>query len=71
MRTCSLCEAVIPAARLAAMPTTQLCVTCKAEHDEPPLKPDAPVLAGALAQGAPRDLEEQQAEARWAGGLLL
>ena len=67
---CALCESKIPAARLAAVPTTQLCVTCKAQHDEPPLKPDAPVLAGSLAEGSVGDLEEKQAESRWLGGLL-
>lgn len=70
MRTCSLCEAVIPAARLAAVPATQLCVLCKASHDEPPLKPDAPALVGAMAEGSVGDLEEAQFESRATGGLL-
>ncbi len=67
---CALCETQIPVARMVAVPTTQLCVTCKAQHDEPPLKPDAPVLAGVLAEYSVGDLEEKQAESRWLGGLL-
>ena len=67
---CALCDSVIPPARLAAVPTTQLCVKCKAIHDELPLKPNAPLLAGALAEYSVGDLEEQQFESRSTGGLL-
>ena len=69
-RLCSLCHAEISAARLAAVPSTQLCVTCKAGHDEPPLKAPAPVLKGALVVTYPGDQEEMQAEVRELGGIV-
>jgi hypothetical protein len=47
--TCDQCDNPIPAARLAAMPRTRLCVACKALHDEEPLGPRAPLVSGALA----------------------
>ncbi len=68
---CDLCQSKIPAARMAAMPSTRLCVACKSRHDERPLSPDAPALAGAMAEGSVGDLEEKQVESRWVGGLLL
>ena len=68
-RSCSLCHAEISAARLAAVPSTQLCVTCKAGNDEPPLSADAPVLRRSLAESSVGDLEEMQAAAREIGGV--
>ena len=69
-RPCSLCHADIPAVRLAAVPTTYLCVTCKSGNDEPPLRADARCLSGSIAQGSIGDLEEMQLQSRQMGGLL-
>jgi hypothetical protein len=68
-RCCSLCHTEISAARLAAVPTTQLCVTCKAGNDEPPVKSDALFLRRSLAESSVGDLEEMQAQVRELGGI--
>ena len=49
MTPCDLCHKPISPARLAAMPLTQLCVTCKATHDEPPLLSTSRLVMQALA----------------------
>jgi hypothetical protein len=68
---CALCESPIPAARLKAVPHTQLCVTCKSTHDEPPLMSHALTLRGALVETLIGDLEEKQKDAReLAGGMV-
>ena len=46
---CDQCRQPIPAARLAAMPRTRLCVGCKAEHDEEPISPMSVAARGAMA----------------------
>lgn len=69
-RNCSLCENEIPAARLKAVPKTQLCVTCKSSNDEPRLNINAPILAGVIAEGYLGETDEKQAESREIGRLL-
>lgn len=61
---CDICQSPIPAARLAAVPNTHLCVACKALHDEPALRPDSPVLRGSLVETSVSDLAEMQKQAR-------
>ena len=69
MKHCSLCHAEISFARLAAVPSTQLCLTCKAGNDEPALKSDALFLRRSLVEYSVGDLEEMQAAARELGGI--
>lgn len=38
MRRCEECGKLIPTARIAAVPDTTLCVACKSEHDDRPLR---------------------------------
>ena len=68
-RCCSLCHTEISAARLAAVPNTQLCVTCKVGNDEPRLDANAPVLKRALVETYPGDEQEMRAAARELGGI--
>jgi hypothetical protein len=68
-RPCSLCKTEISAARLKAVPETQLCIGCKATHDEPPLKGTARYLSKSLVESSVWDLEELQAAAGELGGI--
>ncbi len=60
----------VGARRLAAVPTTQLCVGCKTLHDEPPLKSHARVLAGSMVKTSLGDDEEKWMDAREVSGGL-
>ena len=61
---CQRCHGPISAARLRAMPRTDLCVECKALCDEPPISVNAPVMRGSLAESSLSDLAELAKAAR-------
>lgn len=61
---CAACEETISPARLAAVPTTHLCVTCKSLNDEPKLGVYSPLLARSMAETSLSDPEEMSRESR-------
>ena len=64
IRICSRCEQEISPRRLAAVPTTQLCLSCKSLYDEPKLTSSAPRVAGSLVDHSLSDLAEMQEASR-------
>ena len=66
--TCAICETDISPARLAAVPSTRLCISCKRLNDEPMLGPSAPIAARAMAQSSLSDADEMMAAAREMSG---
>ena len=60
---CRICEREIPDARMLAMPSTRLCLPCKALHDEPKLTTRSVLVSRSMAQGSLSDFDEMQREA--------
>lgn len=61
---CARCSNPIPAARLAAVPGTHLCMPCRAESDATPLTAYSSRLRGALVEQAALTGEQERAVER-------
>jgi len=58
---CDKCNRPIPLARMQAVPDTRLCVQCKSETDEPPLKANNRFVQGALVEASAYDGRQERA----------